>query len=53
MTAHVRTLQQPLVDAGFSWAERNQQWLVAAIARLRERIEAKLGNGTAASTVED
>ena len=28
-------------DVGAAWADHNQQWLVSAIARLRERIEAQ------------
>jgi AAA+ superfamily predicted ATPase len=28
-------------DAGAAWADHNQQWLVSAIMRLRERIEAQ------------
>jgi hypothetical protein len=41
-----RLQAQLRVDTQTSWAECNQQWLIAAIARLRERFEAKLADGT-------
>jgi ATPase family associated with various cellular activities (AAA)/Winged helix domain, variant len=41
-----RLQAQLRVDPQTSWADRNQQWLSAAIARLRERFEAKLADGT-------
>jgi hypothetical protein len=36
-----------------TWSERNQQWLIAAMDRLRERIEARAGGSSVASSSVD
>jgi MoxR-like ATPase len=41
MNARIETSVPDPVTRLPSWSERNQQWLAAAIARLRERIEAQ------------
>jgi AAA+ superfamily predicted ATPase len=50
MNAPIETSAAASVARLTSWTERNQQWLVGAIARLRARVEAHMAASSAAPT---
>ncbi|MGD9881317.1 MAG: ATP-binding protein [Reyranella sp.] len=47
MTAAIEAARTASVTRLPSWAELNRQWLIAAMARLRERLEERLANAGA------
>jgi hypothetical protein len=51
-TSTIDTMRPALEPARPAWSELNQRWLVAAIDRLRARLEARAGDGPA-SVAED
>ncbi len=53
MNASAETLRPASIALLQSWTELNRQWLIAAIARLRERIEARTAIEAEASEAVD
>ncbi|TCL69507.1 ATP-binding protein [Rhizobium sp. BK251] len=53
MSASLEHMRPAPVTPLSSWSELNRQWLVAAIRRLRERIEALSADGATPNTIPD
>lgn len=46
-------MNAPLEATRLAWTELNRQWLIAAIARLRQRLEARIAGKTGTEEAED